>query len=208
MDKFIEDLKYLKYTIFHPFDAFYEIKWRAKGSLTIAIALIIIYGITAVLGQQYTGFIVNQVMPEYINSIMTFALSIAPLLLLGVSNWSVATLYNGKGKIKDLYTVIGYASLPYIIFSITTIILSNIVIREEISILLAFQSTGLFWTYFLIFCGFTTVHEYTVKESVITFIMTAIAAIVIVFITVLYFSLMEQFVNFLLSIGQEITKRW
>lgn len=208
MNKVVEELKYLKYTLFHPFDAFYEIKWRGKGNIWLATVLILAYGIAMILNNQYTGFVVNSFPTYKINSIATFVLTVAPLLLFIVSNWSVSTLCNGKGKIKDLYMVIGYAICPMLLFQIATIAISNIIILEEASLLFAFNAVGMLWFYYLVFCGVTTVHEYTAKESVITLITTAIAAIVIIFISVLYFSLMEQVISFISTLGQEFIRRW
>lgn len=208
MNKVVEELKYLKYTLFHPFDAFYEIKWRGKGNIWLATVLILAYGIAMILNNQYTGFVVNSFPAYKINSIATFVLTVAPLLLFIVSNWSVSTLCNGKGKIKDLYMVIGYAICPMLLFQVATIAISNIIILEEASLLFAFNAVGMLWFYYLVFCGVTTVHEYTAKESVITLITTAIAAIVIIFISVLYFSLMEQVISFISTLGQEFIRRW
>ncbi|MEG0320447.1 MAG: hypothetical protein RR627_11190, partial [Niameybacter sp.] len=85
---------------------------------------------------------------------------------------------------------------------------SNIIIIEEASLLYSFNAIGMLWFYYLVFCGVTTVHEYTAKESVITLVATAVAAIIIIFISVLYFSLMEQVVNFVLTLAQEFIRRW
>lgn len=208
MKQVVEDLKYLKYTLFHPFDAFYEIKWRGKGNIWLATFLIVAYGISMILSNQYLGFVMNSFPAYKINSIAIFVLTVAPMLLFIVSNWSVSTLCNGKGKLKDLYMVIGYAVCPMLIFQLITVAVSNVIIIEEASLLFSFNTVGMLWFYFLVFCGVTTVHEYTAKESVITLVATAVAALVIIFISVLYFSLMEQVVNFILTLGQEFIRRW
>lgn len=205
MNTIKEDIKYLKYTLFHPFDAFYEIKWREKGNKLIATVLLILYAVCVILQAQYNGFIGNKT--NNFNSIYVAVVTIFPYILLILSNWSVATLYNGKGKVRDLYIVTCYSLVPMIITGFATIFLSNIITLEEFSLVTTFRAMGVVWTYYLIFCGFTTVHEYTVKESVLTFIATAIAAVVIMFICVLYLSLMEQFVGFVVTLIQEIINR-
>ncbi len=40
-----EKLYYLKRSIFHPFDGFYEIRFRRKGSTLLAVALLLIFGV-------------------------------------------------------------------------------------------------------------------------------------------------------------------
>lgn len=208
MKQFVEELKYLKYTLFHPFDAFFEIKWRGKGSLLLATLIVILTGITSIMSYQYTGFIMNMNPLFKMNSVSLFILAVAPMFLFIVSNWSVSTLYNGKGKIKDLFMVIAYSLFPSLLFSLMTIFISNFVIMEEASLLYAFNSLGMAWFYYLAFCGLITVHEYTVKENIMTLLATVVAAIVIIFLCVLYFSLMEQMINFVMTFGQELLRRW
>lgn len=208
MKQFIEGFKYLKYTIFHPFDAFYEIKWRGKGNMLLATLLLVLYSIVQVISYQYTGFIMNENPLFEMNSIAIIVIAVAPLFLFMISNWSVSTLYNGKAKIKDLYVLVAYSLFPIIIINVITMLLSNIVIMEEASLVFAFGTIGTLWFLFLMFTGLTTMHEFTLKENIMTLLATAVAAIIIIFLCVLYFSLMEQVINFVTTISQEFMRRW
>lgn len=208
MKQLIEDFKYLKYTIFHPFDAFYEIKWRGKGNMLLATLLLVLYSIVQVISYQYTGFIMNENPLFEMNSIAIIVIAVAPLFLFMISNWSVSTLYNGKAKIKDLYVLVAYSLFPIIIINVITMLLSNIVIMEEASLVFAFGTIGTLWFLFLMFTGLTTMHEFTLKENIMTLLATAVAAIIIIFLCVLYFSLMEQVINFVTTISQEFMRRW
>ena len=87
-------------------------------------------------------------------------------------------------------------------------LLSNIVIMEEASLVFAFGTIGTLWFLFLMFTGLTTMHEFTLKENIMTLLATAVAAIIIIFLCVLYFSLMEQVINFVTTISQEFMRRW
>ncbi|MBU3810314.1 MAG: DUF1282 family protein [Candidatus Niameybacter stercoravium] len=208
MKQFIEDFKYLKYTIFHPFDAFYEIKWRGKGNMLLATLLLVLYSIVQVISYQYTGFIMNENPLFEMNSIAIIVIAVAPLFLFMISNWSVSTLYNGKAKIKDLYVLVAYSLFPMIIINVITILLSNIVIMEEASLVFAFGTIGTLWFLFLMFTGLSTMHEFNIEENIMTLLATAIAAVIIIFLCVLYFSLMEQVINFVTTISQEFMRRW
>ena len=142
------------------------------------------------------------------NSIAIIVIAVAPLFLFMISNWSVSTLYNGKAKIKDLYVLVAYSLFPIIIINVITMLLSNIVIMEEASLVFAFGTIGTLWFLFLMFTGLTTMHEFTLKENIMTLLATAVAAIIIIFLCVLYFSLMEQVINFVTTISQEFMRRW
>ena len=192
----------------HPFDAFYEIKWRGKGNMLLATLLLAIYSIVQVISYQYTGYIINENALFEMNSIAIVTIALAPLFLFMISNWSVSTLYNGKAKIKDLYVLVSYSLLPIIVFNVITVLLSNIIIMEEASLVISFNTMGTIWFLFLMFTGLTTMHEFTLKENIMTLLATAVAAIIIIFLCVLYFSLMEQVINFVTTISQEFMRRW
>lgn len=196
------------YSLVSPFDAFYEIKWRGKGNGYIATAILLLYGLVSVASVQYTGFIVNTTPSFQFNSVVSFLVAVVPVLLFVISNWSVATLFNGKGKTIDLYLVVCYSLFPLLVTTFLTMLLSNIIILDEYPLLLTFQGIGTTWFVISTFCGVVTVHEYTVTSAIGTVIATAIAAVIIIFMCVLYLSLMEQLISFGNTFIQEAMRRW
>ncbi|MGF7144521.1 hypothetical protein HNQ56_002952 [Anaerotaenia torta] len=208
MKKFLMDVKYLQYVIFHPFDGFFETKFRGKGSILLATILLLLYGILGIFSTQYTGFIFNFYPTFALDSINLFMTSILPVVLFFISNWSTTTLMNGNGKLKDIYIVACYSLLPLILFKVSTVLLSNVITIEEGPILSAFNYLGVVWFCFLIFTGLCTIHEYSVLKNIVTLLATLAAAIIIIFLLVLYFSLLEKVISFVSTIATEISKRW
>lgn len=47
------------YTIFHPFNGFWELKFERKGKIWFALLLLLILSLLYVLKRQFTGFIFN-----------------------------------------------------------------------------------------------------------------------------------------------------
>ena len=91
-----EKLEYLKQSLIHPFDGFYEVRFRQKGSILLAVLILAIYGIVQCAAYQYTGFILN-LNPVYaMNSVSIFVSSVAIVILAAISNWTVTSLFNGK----------------------------------------------------------------------------------------------------------------
>ena len=93
-------------------------------------------------------------------------------LLFVLGNWSVTTLMDGEGSLKDIYMVIGYASLPLSIIRIPLALLTN---------LLSFAEKGGMSTrswpspgrcfFVLLFLGVLVVHQYTVFKTVVTTVL-------------------------------------
>ncbi|MDF2537829.1 MAG: hypothetical protein K0S76_850 [Herbinix sp.] len=208
MVKLLDDTKYLKYVLFHPFDGFYEAKHREKGNCALATIILVLYGIIGVFRTQYTGFIFNTEFRYNLNIFSLFMSSILPMILFIVSNWSSTTLMNGNGRLRDIYVVACYSLVPLILFNLITVLLSNIIIWEENLILAGFNYIGMLWFVFLIFSGLCTIHEYTVSKNIVTLLVTLVAAIIIIFLCVLYFSLMDKVMSFVSTISVEISKRW
>ncbi len=202
-----EKLYYLKYSFFHPFDAFYEIRFRGKGSLPIAVLSIILFGILQCVSYQYTGFVMNTAQVAAMNSLSVFATWVAGFVLFIVSNWSVTTLLNGKGGLGDITKVIGYSLVPLELTMVVQIILSNFIIREEIMIVNVITGIGIVWFLFMIVAGLCTIHEYSFGKNIISVFLSFVAAAIIIFLGVLFFTLMEQMITFIVDVVQEFIRR-
>lgn len=208
MTVFIEDLKYVFYILLHPFDGFYEVRFRGRKNYKVAAALIILWGITGILSYQYTGFIINNNPVFAMNSIIIFLTTLFPLILFLVSNWSITTLFNGSGSFGDIFTVISYSIVPKIIFNVLGIVVSNLILQEEAALLYAFMTIGSIWFCFLLFCGLCVIHEYTAMTNIVTLFASAFSAIVIIFLAMLYFTLISKIIGFITTVFTELMKRW
>ncbi|MDO4563076.1 MAG: Yip1 family protein [Clostridia bacterium] len=208
MKKIAADLGYIRHVIFHPFDGFYEVRFRNKGNVGIALLMILISGLLSVLSAQYTGFIMNSNARYEFNSLTTFIFGVFPFFLFAVSNWSMTAIFDGSGKFSDIITVLGYSLFPKIIIDILVLILSNVVIESEVSILSSVSAIGTLWFAFLVFSGLCVIHEYGAGRNIIMLLATLVAAIVIVFLSVLYISLVEKLIGFVVEFASEFVKRW
>lgn len=202
-----EKLTYLKAAQFHPFDSFYEIRFRQKGSTLLAFLIMLIYGVVQCAAYQYTGFIMNKNALHEMNSISLFISSISVLLLFTVSNWTVTTVFDGKGKMKDIYIMICYSLVPLIVTNVIQIILSNYIIKEEILIVRMFQGIGIVWFAFLAISGLCVIHEYTLSKNILSLLATVVAAAVIIFVLVMLFTLEEKMFQFIVAVVRELMRR-
>lgn len=202
-----ERVKYVKHCLFHPFDGFYEAKNRGKGSLLAATIIIALYCILDCVEVQYTGFIMNLNQISRMNSVTIFISALTVLLLAVISNWTITTLFDGKGKLKDIYMVLGYSLAPMVIIDTCIVIASNFVIEEEAVILVAIRWMGIAWSAFLIVTGLCTVHEFSLAKTLVTIVATLAAALIILFLLVLFISLVEQMVQFIYIFSKEFMRR-
>lgn len=202
-----EKLSYWGYSLIHPFDGFFEIRFRHQGSLLLAVILMIVYGVLRCLSYQYTGFVMNFNDIEDMDSLSIFISTVSVIFLFAVSNWTVTTLFNGKGKLSDIFIVICYSLTVLIIGDALVTFLSNFVATEEVMILRSVQALMYAWFVFLIIAGLSTIHEYGLGGNIASIVMSFVAAAIILFIGVLLFTMMERMVSFVTSVAEELMRR-
>ncbi|MBW5445786.1 hypothetical protein GE107_06890 [Cohnella sp. CFH 77786] len=207
MSGMMADGKYMFYVLFHPFEGFYDLKFARKRNYTIPTVIMLICGVAGILGYQYTGFILNRNPLFAMNSITLFLTTLFPYLLFLISNWSITTLFDGNGTMGDIYIVISYSLVPKLIFDLAGMIFSNMIIQEETALLHAFEAIGTVWFCFLLFCGLCVVHEYKPLTNVVTLVVSFCSAVIIVFLSMLYFTLLGKVFGFIHTVFIELTKR-
>lgn len=206
MKTLAQDARYLWYTIFHPFNGFYELRFRRKKNTLLIVLLFALYGGVQILKTHYAGMLVAG--DTYgTNNAVLFAVTVFPLLLFALSNWSVTTLFDGSGSLGDVLMVLAYALAPKIIIDLLYTAISNILVLEELVIAQVLSGFGMVLFGLLVFCGLCVVHEYLPAKNVVTLLATVAAALVILFIAMLYLHIIGKVVGFVSTVILEIVNR-
>ncbi len=205
---FKETFGYPLYILTHPIQGFTEFKQEKKGKTWVAIVIILLYVLMEIIAYQYEGIITNKNNPQKFNSIQILVYGILPPAILAVSNWSVTTLLDGKGKMKEIFVMICYAMFPVMIIGFLNIILSNILTLDEAQFIVLLNIIGWVLTGFMAFMGLVVIHEYGMGKTIWSIILTVVAALIIAFIALLVFDLAQQIFGFVYSLYKEITVRY
>ncbi len=206
-ERYKSTLKYAKYVIFHPFDGFWDLVHEKRGSLAAAHTFLILFLLTYVLKLMYTSFQFITAPIQYINIYERCASLLLPFLILCLANWALSTLFDGKGRFKDIYMAMCYALVPYIILQLPLILLSNILTFDEGSFYTVLMSVSVVWCLFLAFVGLMEVHDYGPGKTIVFIIATAFGALVILFLLLVFFSLLSDAFGFFVSMYREIVFR-
>ena len=202
-----DKLKYWGYSLVHPFDGFFEIRFRNHGSAFLATLLLITYAVLNCLKFQYTGFPMNMNNIEEMDALSLFISVVSVVALFTVSNWTVTTLFNGKGKMKDIFIVVCYSLTVPIIGDAIVTFASNFVTLDEVMILTSVQMLCYAYFAFLVIAGLTTIHEYGFGGSIMSIVMSIVAAAIILFIGILVFTMLERMISFFSSVAEELMRR-
>lgn len=204
----IKKITYSLHVIFHPFDGFWDLKHEKRGSLRAAIVLYCLLAISVLIKRQLTAYLYNPNDVENLNIFRESAIAVAPYILWCISNWCFTSLMDGEGRMSDIIIATAYALTPLIIFNILTVIFSRVLALEEQSFILLMNSISVVWAYFLIFISMLVTHQYTVRKSLLTAVLSVVGMGVIVFLGLLVFYLVQQVVGFGLEVYRELSFRW
>ncbi len=201
--------KYGFYIMRHPFDGFWDMKFEGRGSMTSATGILITVLVLNIISIYATGYIAtgsNSV--SMTNLLVKGVLSILlPVGLWCIANWSMTSLMNGSGTLKNVYMYTCYSLTPFIIGMPILMILSNMLTLDEMGLYTIVQTLMLIWVGFLIFCGTLSVHQYTAIKTVGTIIFTIVAMAVVVFLFLLSVTILQQITDFISLLFEEISLR-
>ncbi len=204
---FKDKVVYPFYVLSHPLDGFYEIRHRGKGSVVIALVILFLYSISYTVNKQFAGFFVNDYNPSGINSILDLQSVTIFFFLFCIANWSITCLMEGEGRLKDIITVVGYSMLPMVLTLVPATLLSRFIADKEEAFYYLIVNGALFYFAILLLVGIMTIHNFTLGKTVITLILTLLAMLLIIFMCLLIYSLIDQMESFIKSIYTELLFR-
>jgi hypothetical protein len=203
---FKEELLYGFYVILHPFDGFWDLKHEKRGSVRAALVFIVITVLTFFYEAIGAGYVIN---PQgSFTTVWAQAISVlVPFLLFAVANWCLTTLFEGEGSFKDIVVAMSYSLLPLPMLIIPATIMSNVVISNEVKLLNLLTSAAFIWVGILLFFGTQVTHDYSLGKNMLTIFGTLIGMIFIMFIGILFTTLLGKIVSLISNIIIEITYR-
>ena len=203
---FKEELLYCFHVMRHPFDGFWDIKHEKRGSMRAAVVFILITVISFYYQAIGQGYVMN---PQgSMASIFGQALSVLlPFFLFAVANWCLTTLFDGEGSFKDIIIAISYSLVPMILTVIPATIISNFVTKQEADIVSLLITFGFIWSAMLIFLGMMVTHDYSLFKGVTTTLGTIVGMAFIMFVGILFTTLLGKIVGFISNIILEINYR-
>ena len=201
------EVGWLKHCIFHPVEGFEDLRWKKKGSMKIALIIVLLLFVSMVFNRQLTGFQFNKAYVKVFNVVPLIVQSVVYFFTWVLGNWSICTLLDGEGTLKKICIYSAYALVPYIACTFIAVLLSNVVVQEESVWIYAIQYLGLGWSVILMIQAMKAVHQYSFGKTLLSILGTFIAMLIILFLVILLLSLFQQVYVFVYSIYTEITYR-
>ncbi len=199
--------QWVKHAVTHPVEGFEDMRWKKSGSLKIAFLIVFLLFLSQIASGRLYGLQFGVQYDKTFNIIPYIVKSIVLFAAWVVGNWSICTLLDGEGTMKNICIYSAYALIPYIVQEFVNVFLSHFLIRDEIVFMQAIRIIGIGWTVILLFSAIKSVHQYSFGKTVFAIVLTIVAMLIMLFLLVLFMSLVQQVYIFISTIYTEISYR-
>ncbi len=195
------------YVLLHPVDGFEQFRTRNIQSIPIAFGLVICWFLVKVFEFFNTGFAYNNNRPIDYDLFANMIATIGLYALFVIANWAVCTLLNGKGRMREILCVTGYALTPIIITTLVSVVLSNSLTLDESAFVTIVTTLGLLWAAVILLLGLYTIHQYSFAGTIGSVLLTVLGMAVLALLIILFFTLLNQCYSFFYSVYSELKLR-
>ena len=199
--------QWVRHAVTHPVEGFEDMRWKKAGSLKIALLIVVLLFFGEIAYGRLYGF---QFYISYDKTFNIIPYIVRSFVLFGawvVGNWSVCTLLDGEGTLRNICIYSSYALIPYVVQMYLNVILSHLLIRDEYVFMQVIEFIGVGWTAILLFSAIKSVHQYSFKKAVLAIVFTLSAMFIMLFLLVLFMSLIQQIFIFISTVYTELSYR-
>ncbi len=206
--KLWEQLLYGFHVVLHPFNGYDEIKTRKRGGAASATIILGAAVLANVFKETASGYIFIGAKLSAFNLAVSILSLVLPVLLWCASSWCLTSLMDGKGTFGNIYVSTCYSLFPMILIYLPLTLISNFFTLDEAAFYAFFGGLALGWVLVLIFFGTLTIHDYSLGKNIVTVLFAIVGMMIIIFLGVLFFNLIQKIVAFIANLITEITYRF
>jgi hypothetical protein len=114
---------------------------------------------------------------------------------------------DGEGRFSEIWIAASYALFPFIVVSLPEAVISNFLAQREGAFLGMMSVIANGWSLIFLIAAMKEIHQFSLKKTIISMLLTVLGMGVIIFLGVLIFSLFQQLFIFLYTVYSEIKFR-
>ncbi len=202
-----EELIYAFYVIFHPFDGFWDLKHEKRGSIRSGFLILLVTVLSFFYQTVGTGYVFSGGELSTDSLFLTLASVVVPVFLWIIANWCLTTLFDGEGTFADVFTATCYALTPLPLIVVPATLCSNFLVAEEGSLVSMCTTIAFLWAGLLLFFGMMSTHGYSFGKNILTVLGSILGMVFIMFVAVLFTTLLSKMFTFVYGIIDEIQYR-
>lgn len=203
----LSPVRWVAHILRHPVDGFEDMRWKKSGSLKIAFFIVFMLFLANIANERLYGF--NHYIPyDRIFNVVPYI--VKSFVIFGawtVGNWSVCSLLDGEGTMKNICIFSSYALVPYVSQMFINTLLSHFLIRDEYVFMAIIRIIGIVWSAVLLFSAIRSVHQYSATKTIAAIALTIGAMAIMLALLVLFLSLIQHVLIFFSTLFTEISYR-
>lgn len=207
LNRYLRSLRFSLYCLTHPLDGFWDLTHEKRGTYAAANTILILTLIVRLMKLRFTSFLFLTVYWPELNVFLYLASIVFPLSLFVIGNWALTTLFDGKGRLGQVYMASCYCLLPYPLMQIPLMLVSNVVTVDEAEFYSVLSALSLVWCALLFIAAMGQIHEFSLGKNILFMIATLFAMLVMIFILMLFFGMITQGISYIISIVKELLFR-
>lgn len=205
--RFLHDITYFRYMLRHPIDGYYYLKRGQAGSVGSATFLYFVLFIVFAADTLFRGFIFGFTLTDS-TPVLFMAISFVVICgLFIIGNYMVASINEGEGSLRNIYTMLPYALSPYLVMT-PFIVGSTYILTQNEGFLVSLAWTiAIVWSGALVFIGLTETHNYSFGDTVKNVLLTLFFIVIAIIAAAVMYLLWVQVITFVQDVAMEVAYR-
>jgi hypothetical protein len=203
----LKTLRMMQQIAFHPYNFFEGIQESGRIKWLQGIAVMLLVYLARMISIIITGYTFQTKEPYQISALHELIWILVPWFTFTLSNWAVSTILDGEGKFKEIFVGSAFALVPYIILIVPISLLSRWLSLDESGIYSFLTMFTLCWAGWLLLVGIKILHDFEIGKLIWIVLITIVGILIIWYVGILMFGLINQLYNFIADIIKELSMR-
>lgn len=159
--------------IFHPSDAFDEIKLKGDrlSLLPGAVLLVLLFAVRYLYVLTVHPPLADIKVSDT-NILLEIARILLPVLTLSLSIYAVQSILYGETKLRMIFTTVTYSLVPYLIFTPVMILISRILSAREAGYYNTINNIMWLWIILLVFSSIMYMNNFSFKKTILVSLLS------------------------------------
>jgi hypothetical protein len=185
-----------------------DVKWTygpaTKGAAVLSLALFAAARLVQLAG---TGFHYALVDSGYVNLLAEMLRLLLPWFTWIAANYLVTAIFRGEGTIGRIFSASAFALVPLTLAMLVSTGLSHVLSLDESSVYRAVQTVLYVWSGLLFLVGASTVHDYGLRGTLGTTLLSLVGIVVLWGVAFLVIGLVSTAAGFVVDVVREVVTR-
>ncbi|PYI55438.1 Yip1 family protein [Paenibacillus flagellatus] len=191
----------------HPFEVFWEIRYRPEGSMIAAFLLLMAAYAVLLLSKLVTSYLFNPSGVEGVSPLTLLGQYGLPWLTWVFANYLIGSIMKGQGRWTEVFVGSAYALMPFILITLPLSVLSNALTLNEKVVYDFFNWVTVGWTLILFFVMAKEIHNYDIGEAATNVVLSVLFMFAVWILLFIVAGLTFQLYDFVLQIAREVSYR-